>query len=224
MQALEQHERFELEVLDFLNSSRILSRLVFGGGTMLRLCHGLPRYSVDLDFYLKATEDAQNVYSKVEQALRTRYQLRDARDKLRTILFEITHSTYPRRLKLEINKTVVYRAPQVLIAYSPHDNRQVMVNTVPLPQMMNNKIRALLDRREIRDAHDIEFLLRLGVSFPAEPELIQQVLVRLRQFTANDFSVKLGSLLPPSRRAYYQANRFAFLEHQLQLLLTRSGE
>ena len=52
MQDLIKQEQFELEVLDRLKSGRFLDRLVFGGGTMLRLCFGLDRYSVDLDFWL----------------------------------------------------------------------------------------------------------------------------------------------------------------------------
>ena len=52
MQDLIKQEQFELEVLDRLQSGRFLDRLVFGGGTMLRLCYGLGRYSVDLDFWL----------------------------------------------------------------------------------------------------------------------------------------------------------------------------
>jgi hypothetical protein len=32
-----QHEVFEIEVLDRLNSAKLLDPLVFGGGTMLRL-------------------------------------------------------------------------------------------------------------------------------------------------------------------------------------------
>ncbi|MBI4243194.1 MAG: nucleotidyl transferase AbiEii/AbiGii toxin family protein, partial [Planctomycetes bacterium] len=51
MQDLIRQERFELEVLDRLNSKKILTNLVFGGGSMLRLCFGLNRFSVDLDFW-----------------------------------------------------------------------------------------------------------------------------------------------------------------------------
>ena len=34
-----------------MKSTKLLDPLVFGGGTMLRLCHDLNRYSVDLDFW-----------------------------------------------------------------------------------------------------------------------------------------------------------------------------
>ncbi len=46
MQDLIKHEQFELEVLDTLNSGKFLANLVFCGGTMMRLCFGLDRYSV----------------------------------------------------------------------------------------------------------------------------------------------------------------------------------
>ena len=51
MDIFRQHEIFEIEVLDRMKSARLLEPLVFGGGTMLRLCHELKRYSADLDFW-----------------------------------------------------------------------------------------------------------------------------------------------------------------------------
>ena len=39
MDIFRQHEAFEIEVLDRMNSAKVLEPLVFGGGTMLRLCH-----------------------------------------------------------------------------------------------------------------------------------------------------------------------------------------
>ena len=57
MQDLIKQEQFELEVLDRLKSGRFLDRLAFGGGTMLRLCYGLDRYSIDLDFWLLTKQE-----------------------------------------------------------------------------------------------------------------------------------------------------------------------
>ena len=59
MDIFRQHEIFEIEVLDRMKSARLLNPLVFGGGTMLRLCYELNRYSVDLDFWFtkKVTQD-----------------------------------------------------------------------------------------------------------------------------------------------------------------------
>ena len=56
--------------------------------------------------------------------------------------------------------------------------KQVIVRTLTLEQMMKNKIDALLDRHEIRDAFDIEFLLRSGVLLP---DLANDQIVQMKQ-------------------------------------------
>ena len=65
MQDLIKQEIFELEVLEKLKNNRILEPLVFVGGTMLRLCHDLNRYSVDLDFWLIKKVDIKNILPKL---------------------------------------------------------------------------------------------------------------------------------------------------------------
>ena len=47
MQDLQDLEIFEIEILHILNRIKVLDNLYFGGGTMLRLCHNLNRYSTD---------------------------------------------------------------------------------------------------------------------------------------------------------------------------------
>lgn len=69
MQNLIAQERFEMEVLGRLNSGRFLQWLHFGGGTMLRLCHRLDRYSVDLDFWLAAPKPAQALFAELSEHL-----------------------------------------------------------------------------------------------------------------------------------------------------------
>ncbi|MCX8043736.1 MAG: nucleotidyl transferase AbiEii/AbiGii toxin family protein [Desulfobacterota bacterium] len=46
-----------MEALDRLNSARLVGRLVFTGSTMLRLCYGLNRFSVELDFWTAQETD-----------------------------------------------------------------------------------------------------------------------------------------------------------------------
>ena len=50
MDIFRQHEIFEIEVLDNMKSAKVFEHLVFGGQTMLSLCHELKRYSNDLYF------------------------------------------------------------------------------------------------------------------------------------------------------------------------------
>ena len=81
---------------------------------------------------------------------------------------------------------------------------------------MKNKIQAFLDRREIRDCFDIEFLLRRGIELPPltlkECNALQN---KISLFKNSDFKVKLGSILEKDLRDYYVENKFSFLEENL---------
>jgi len=104
MQDLIKQEKFELEVLEKLNSKRLLSGLVFAGGTALRLCYGLNRFSVDLDFWITKKTNPKTLFAKLKKCLKEGYEVRDAANKFNTILFEIRAKGYPRSLKIEIRK------------------------------------------------------------------------------------------------------------------------
>ena len=81
---------------------------------------------------------------------------------------------------------------------------------------MKNKIAAFLDRGEIRDCYDIEFLLRRGVELPIlTGRQSSEFLKRLTRFKDKDFKVKLGSILESDARDYYIVNRFSYLEEKL---------
>lgn len=216
MRDLIQHEQFELEVLDRLNSGRFLTNLVFGGGTMLRLCHGLDRYSVDLDFWVTKDFDEATYYRKIEKYLLQFYTLADSAHKHFTILFELKSPQFPRALKIEIRKEAKIIKTETCIAYGANSNIQVLIKTVALEEMMKSKIEAFLSRKEIRDAYDIEFLLKKGIALPAENEILEKLLAGLAKLGKKDFSVKLGTLLDASARKYYIENGFRILEMRLR--------
>ena len=73
MDILHQHEVFEIKVLDRLNRAKLLDPLVFGGGSMLRLCHELNRYSVDLDFWFVRKTSQPTFFERLQTALAEEY-------------------------------------------------------------------------------------------------------------------------------------------------------
>jgi len=216
MQDLIKHEQFELEVLERLNSGRFLNDLIFGGGTMLRLCHGLDRYSVDLDFWVVKEIDWRAFYRNLEKYLGQYYKLTDSANKHYTILLELKSPQYPRALKIEIRKEAKKIKTETSIAYSSNSTIQVMMKTVTLTEMMKSKIAAFLDRKEIRDAYDIEFLLKRGIALSDKKDVLTRLLDQLGKLTPKDYSVKLGSLLNATQRKYYLANNFRILKAHLQ--------
>jgi predicted nucleotidyltransferase component of viral defense system len=211
-----QHEQFEMEVLGRLNSGRFLANLIFGGGTMLRLCHGLDRYSVDLDFWVAKDIDWAKLYRKMEKYLLQFYKLTDSDNKHFTILFELKSPQFPRALKIEIRKEAKTIKTETCIAYSTNSNIQVLIKTVALEEMMKSKIEAFFSRKEIRDAYDIEFLLKRGIPLVTENEIPAKLLAGLEKLGKKDFSVKLGTLLDASARKYYLENGFRILEMSLR--------
>jgi predicted nucleotidyltransferase component of viral defense system len=219
MHDLIKQEQFELEVLDRLNSGRFLERLAFGGGTMLRLCHGLDRYSVDLDFWLlsKAGKDGGSNdhgvwFAGLQQYLADFYEIRDAADTFYSLVVELKSPDYPRSLKLEIRKGGPIAKTEPAIAYSRHSSLQVYVRTIPLAEMMTSKVAALLERKEIRDAYDLEFLVKKGIKVDLSREKKDQILAAIDALTRQDYNVKLSSLLEADQRPYYRQNNFVILK------------
>ena len=216
METFEKHEQFEIEVLDKLKSNNLLQQLVFGGGTMLRLCYDLDRYSVALDFWFVKATVIENYFEKIKTVLQKDYEITDSQIKFYTILIEIKSSNYPRKLKIEIRKEIKDCDYQDKIAYSKFSNLQVLLRSHTLKQTMKNKVNALLERDEIRDAFDLEFLIRKGIDFfEIQTEIKKQLINKIESYTANDYKVKLGSIITAEKRNYYIQNQFSFLKEKL---------
>ena len=211
MNDLMQQEIFEIEVLTWLKNKGFLRNLIFGGGTMLRLCYNLKRYSVDLDFWTYRADKIDQFFINLKDSLKVDYDLIDTKNKYYTLLFEIKKAPYPRKLKIEIRKDAEEKDFQEKIAYSPYSNQQVLLKSFTLEQMMKNKIGALLDRKEIRDVFDIEFLTRKGVDFSAHYEELKKIKEIIKGFEKRDYFVTLGSLLADDTREYYKKNKFSYL-------------
>ena len=211
MNDLIQQEIFEMEVLAWLKNKGFLRNMIFGGGTMLRLCYNLKRYSVDLDFWTYRINKINQFFINLKDSLEMDYDLADAQNKYYTLLFEIKKAPYPRKLKIEIRKENKESDFRETIAYSPYSNQQVLLKSFTLGQMMKNKISAFLDRKEIRDVFDIEFLTRKGVNVSENYEELKKIREIIKGFEKRDYYVTLGSLLADDIREYYKKDNFTYL-------------
>ncbi|VEN72703.1 conserved hypothetical protein [Candidatus Desulfarcum epimagneticum] len=222
MDIFKRHEIFEIETLKRLKAHHLLEPLAFGGGTMLRLCHELSRYSADLDFWFVKERDYEKYFDKMAKALGKDCEITDSQIKFHTLLFEIRSPGYPRRLKIEIRKQSGEFDFQDQIAFSRHSVIQVIVRAFTLEQMMKNKTAALADRGEIRDGFDIEFLLRKGVALPdMDDSRVSRIERAVKGFKPSDFKVKLGSILESDMRKYHVENGFGLLEQKIRSLQGR---
>jgi hypothetical protein len=182
---------------------------------MLRLCHNLNRYSTDLDFWLDIAADHRDIFDTVKKTLSVNYRLTDSTNKKNTLLFEFQAPGMIRRMKIEIRKGHKDFKWEKKIAFSKFSSIQVMVRGLTLEQMMKNKCDALLARKAIRDAFDIEFLLMRGIPLPSDRKLLDGILASLNTFTEKDYKVVLGSVLDPKDRSYYISGNFRLLKEEI---------
>ncbi len=215
MQTLQNLEKLEIEVLELLNRIKVLDYLYFGGGTMLRLCHNLNRYSTDLDFWLDTNVDTKSFFTTIKKGLSDNYRLVDSANKKFTLLYEIKSTLVNRSLKIEIRKEQHNFEWERKIAFSKFANKQVLVRGLTLRQMMLNKLEALLSRKIIRDVFDIEFLLIRGVELPDEKAKLQNAIQVINNFKEQDYKVTLGSILEEKERKFYLENRFQLLKEEI---------
>lgn len=217
MDTLKKHEVFEIEALEKLKNKGFLAPLVFVGGTMLRLCYELGRYSTDLDFWFVRRTNQKAYFEKLKNYLAGFYELTDAKLKFNSILLEIRSRDYPKRLKIEIRKELKECDSQERIAFSKYSTSQVVLKVLTLEEVMKNKIKAALDRKDIRDFFDIEFLLRQGAGLSRKKAELSALEAISNNFKENEYKVALGSLLDADTRRYYIKNRFSYLLSKIEV-------
>ncbi len=208
---LSKHEHLEIEILNGLNSRKILSHLIFCGGTMMRLCHELNRYSVDLDFWFMDNSKIEEIYKEIKKYLEENYRLKTTANKYSSLVFEFGSKDYIRNLKIEARiaeKSIKYEEK---IAFSKHSNIQVLVKAATLEEMMRAKVEIFLNRVRIRDVFDIEFLLRRGIKIEASKAEFKEMEKLIRRFKAKDYKITLGALLDFKDRQYYKSANFRYL-------------
>jgi len=216
MERLIEHEALQMAMLQWLGSKRFLASLAFGGETMLRLCHELPRYSLGLDFSFFKEEGYDGFYDRLYTAFLQDHTISNAQNRDHSIVVEVEKENRMPKLKIEITKTTVSPgSTEEKIAFSPHFPTQILVRGFTLQQMLQNKILSLLAHGEIRDAFDVEFFVRKGVDLNLPEVEKKKVLKKLKGFKKRDFDVKLGGILQPELRDYYRRQRFAYLEEKL---------
>jgi predicted nucleotidyltransferase component of viral defense system len=123
-------------------------------------------------------------------------------------------------LKIEIRKDLKKIETEQAIAYSKYSNTQVLLNIVSLKEMMRSKINVSLDRKEIRDIFDIEFLLKKGIDLDAQYERLSAILKLIDSFKKKDYTVKLGSIIEQDQRRYYVNENFKILKMAIKEKIT----
>lgn len=168
-------EYIQLMILDFLSTSPYVEKVVFIGGTNLRLVKGIDRFSEDLDFDCKdfSQKDFMQMTDDVIRFLQRSGFKAETRDKVNTKLTAFRRNLYFPELLFELGLSG-HKAERFLIKVEAQDQgyeyAPVMANIkragfffpFPVPPdsiLCAMKLCALLTRQKGRDFYDAMFLL-----------------------------------------------------------------
>lgn len=195
MRPVIEKELLHYDILHSLDRHRLLDRLVFQGGTCLRLIHGAPRFSEDLDFVGGAgfaADDLQSLRECIEHDIGRRYGLEvivkppkaikadaDERD-IRVDKWQISVITAPdrpdipqQRIKVEVAAIPAWTRETHALRrnydFLPDGYEDILVPTESLDEIMADKLISLVNCRRFvrhRDIWDLRWLMQQG----AEPD------------------------------------------------------
>lgn len=182
-------------------------KVMFKGGTALRIVYQSPRFSEDLDFSgfgvsVRQIEDwVVEATGRMEQAGVSTSILESKRTSGGYLgILEPTVNDHRLRTLLEISlrRIEAPKARGILIA----SDLSPAYTLVPLPEadLVDEKLQALLTRRKPRDFFDCYFMLRKGMIPAARRKLLRQVKEALLETRVN-FKAELADFLPRSYQA-----------------------
>jgi len=160
-------EEKEILILEHLSQSSLGSKLIFKGGTALRLCYGSPRFSQDLDFNQKESITSKELRHVLETLINQTEDLQLIEVvKKRFTLFALLKVNsdllaQPYSIKIEIS-TKQYRLKkndyQLKICRSPTSPLTPLLFVYSLERILKEKLIAIKTRAEPRDFFDLWFV------------------------------------------------------------------
>jgi len=170
-------EYLQLLILDYLATTTYIRKIIFIGGTNLRLIKGIDRFSEDLDFDCKqmSKQEFMEMTDSIRQFLTNSGLIVETRDKVNDKLKAFRRNFYFPGLLFNLGLSG-YKEERFLIKIECQDQQieylREMVNvkgcglffSFPVPTdgvLCAMKLSALLSRQKGRDFYDVMFLLAL---------------------------------------------------------------
>jgi predicted nucleotidyltransferase component of viral defense system len=159
-------EHYQMFMLDILFNAPFENRLVFKGGTALRLAYGSIRFSEDLDFSLLdevSFSDFDQAIRKIEKVI-PGSNIKDIHEKYYNlyarIIINVEYRSVPIGIRVEVNKHTRDFEPRVALIKSPFNNLEVIGRVYSLESVLKDKIRIIenQERREPRDLFDAWYI------------------------------------------------------------------
>ena len=190
--------------LSYFYQKQKSDRVLFKGGTALRFIYNSPRFSEDLDFtaYNMAARQIETIFiDSIDEVAQTGIgvDLQEAKTTSGGYLAIawFTFLDFKQAIQIEVSMRPESKiASEVRLLNSDYIPPYNIVSLVE-KHLIEEKIRALLDRAKPRDFFDIYFLLRVNLSISKNSLSLVKVLKKLEE-TRMDFKRELMLFLPKS--------------------------
>jgi predicted nucleotidyltransferase component of viral defense system len=199
-------EYWEILVLKGLYDSPYGRKLIFKGGTALRLAYDSPRFSEDLDFSL-TSDPFQDKFSLLVKKIIAPFPelaISDLEEKYYTNLAEIkvtqNYLPFPFRIKIEISKRRLKNYQWNLhLLTSPVTTVVTLGQIATLEQLYQDKLSCLQDRAKPKDLFDLWYIsqkLRRPYSPGKSPLRKTEIVRELRKYLPKNFWPAIEELKP----------------------------
>jgi len=195
-------EEAELKFLDLLAKNKLGTKLIFYGGTALRLAYGSPRFSEDIDLIrakpFKFKEFA-NFIKEVARANAELWELKDIKEKRRTMfaLFLIRDGNLKNGFSLKIEAHTPAKKfsleSRLSLIKSSVSIREPLLLVPTIRELQRLKKEALADRKKARDVFDLWYIAQIL----REPFLLPD---KMPAYSRREFKNELQVFLP---KKYY---------------------
>ncbi len=194
-------EEAEVIFLNALAKHKISSKLIFYGGTALRLVYGSPRFSEDIDLIQIKKINFSDFRDLVKQTVKDNqnWQLKDVKDKRKTMfaLFLIKDNKLKHAfsIKVEIHKPNkrVKLDKELSLIKSPVSALEPLLLVPTITELKKLKQESLSKRKKARDVFDLWYISRLLRENFVLPE-------KMPKYSEREFRNELQVFLP---KEYY---------------------
>jgi len=159
-------ENIEIEILNAFSQSKLAKKIIFYGGTALRLAYASPRFSEDLDFLMIKkirAKDLKDLFLDLTKEHKGT-ALKDFKDKRNTLfaLINLKHAAlkHPINIKIEIAKRKNGIQYEFVPLSSPCSHLVPIVPTIKIESLKDLKEKAIKKRIEARDWFDLWYITK----------------------------------------------------------------
>ncbi|MDP1930058.1 MAG: nucleotidyl transferase AbiEii/AbiGii toxin family protein [Gammaproteobacteria bacterium] len=219
MRPVIQKELLHYDILYCLDNAGLLDQLTFQGGTSLRLCHGSPRFSEDLDFVGGkdfSRQQLEPIKECIEHYIGQRYGLLVSVKEPRELKHEREYADLKidkwqislvtsqqlkhipqQRIKVEVANIEAYsrepKALQLNYNFLPEGYGDTLVLTETLDEIMADKLVSLVNTTGYvrnRDIWDLRWLKQQGAELRTD-----WVTNKIRDYRIDDYPGKLARMI-----------------------------